>query len=239
MFALFLLALYYSQIRRGVQVRVLEMIFRFINPAECSECGRPNQLVCDDCWHKLIPPRTPACFWCNTLTNNGTTCPSCARKTHIWGATIPFRLDGVVKDNVYSLKYDGDREVARLFAYKLCAYLPPHSFDAVCYVPATGKSQRKRGYNQAKLLAKEIARITHLPLDSALLRLTHTDQIGLNRAQRLSSVKGNFIARGSYAGKRLLLVDDVVTTGATLNECAYTLKIAGAKSIWAVAVAKK
>ncbi len=239
MFALFLLALYYSQIRRGVQVRVLERLLGYISPVECSQCTRPGKSVCDDCWQKLVPQRTPACFWCNSLTPEGKTCVRCARRTHIQGTTIPFRLDGVVKVSVYGLKYDGDREVARLFADKLCSHLPRQAFDAVCYVPATGRSQRKRGYNQAKLLAKEIAKITHLPLDSALLRLTHTDQIGLNRAQRLSSVKGNFIARGSYAGKRLLLVDDVVTTGATLNECAYTLKIAGAKSIWAVAVAKK
>jgi len=239
MFALFLLALYYSQIRRGVQVRVLERILSFISPVECSQCGRPNQSVCDECWQKLVPVRTPACFWCNTLTNEGKTCPSCARKTHITGVTIPFRLNGVVKDKVHGLKYGGDREVAKFFAGKLCEYIPQDTFDTICYVPSTGRSQRKRGYNQAKLLAKEISRTMRLPLEPALLRLTHTDQIGLNRAQRLSGVKGNFIARGNYTGKRILLVDDVVTTGATLNECAYTLKVAGASKVWAVAIAKK
>jgi len=155
------------------------------------------------------------------------------------GSTIPFRLDGLVKEQIHGLKYGGDREAARFLANEIQHFLPTKKFDYISYVPATGKSQRKRGYNQAKLLAKQLSRDLHIPLRSTLLRLTHTDQIGQSRAGRLASVKGNFISRGALEGKVMLLVDDVVTTGATLNECAYTLKLAGAKSVWGVAVAKK
>jgi ComF family protein len=238
MFALFLLALYYSQIRRGVQV-MLEKLINLINPVECSECGRPKKSVCDDCWQKLVVPRTPACFWCNTLVETGKTCSRCSRKTHLKGATIPYRLDGIVKTGIYQLKYGGDRNTALLYGSKIAQHLPPVKFDCVGYVPSTGKSTRKRGYNQAQLIAKQVARETRLPLEALLLRLAHTDQIGLNRAQRLSSVDGDFIARSNCAGKTILLCDDVVTTGATLNECAYTLKIAGATAVWGLAVAKK
>jgi len=238
MFALFLLALYYSQIKRGVQV-VLEKLIDLISPVECSQCGRPKKSVCDDCWQKLTVTRTPACFWCNSLTQNGKTCPRCSRKTHLTGATVPFRLDGIIKTGIYQLKYSGDRKSAQLFGTKIGQYLPDIKIDCICYVPSTGKSTRKRGYNQAKLLAKQVSLDTGLPLESLLFRLEHTDQIGLNRSQRLNSVSGNFISRASCAGKNVLICDDVVTTGATLNECAYTLKIAGARSVWGLAVAKK
>ena len=186
-----------------------------------------------------MPLRTPACFWCNKLTNRGKTCPTCVRKTSLTGAIIPYRFTGHMKDIMYGLKYNGNQNLAKLLANKMSLHFEITQFDCVSFVPSTGKSQRKRGYNQAKLLAREVARQTGLPLQSTLLRLSHTDQIGLNRAQRLASVQDNFMVCRKVANTNILLVDDVITTGATINECARALKLAGAKSVWGLAVAKK
>lgn len=218
---------------------LLNRIMQLISQPECSVCRKPGQHICSECWQSSVPMRRPACFWCNSLTIDGRTCTICSRKTYLKGCTIPFRLDGVVKDSIYSLKYDGDRDMARLLASKVSPFVPTAHFDCVSFVPSTGHSQRKRGYNQARLLAKHLAYTSKLPLESHLLRIEHTDQIGLGRAQRLSTVEGNFISTHKVAGKTVLLVDDVITTGATINECARTLKIAGAKSVWGIAVAKK
>lgn len=218
---------------------LLNRIIKLISQPECSVCGKPGQAVCDGCWQKSVPLRKPACFWCNALTIGGKTCTRCARKTSLNGSTIPFRLDGLVKEHIHDLKYGGDRDAAQFLAQKLIPFLPNKTFDIISFVPSTGRSQRKRGYNQARLLAKHLARSARLPLQSTLLRIAHTDQIGLGRAQRLSSVENNFIAIGNVTGQSILLIDDVITTGATINECGHTLRIAGAKTIWCIAVAKK
>jgi competence protein ComFC len=130
--------------------------------------------------------------------------------------------------------------VGRYFANLIATHTVNTGFDTITYVASTGASQRQRGYNQAKIIAKELSIITGLPLQNMLLRQSHQDQIGLNRAQRLAGVQGNFVPTSYSAhGKRILIVDDVVTTGATLNECARILKENGASRVWGVAVAKK
>lgn len=219
---------------------LLESLIQVIAPSSCKICNTEGSLLCDTCFVSHVPTRKPACFWCNSLTNNGKTCTRCRRKVSLTGAIIPFRYDDVIRELIYALKYDGNREVARLFSTHLSSGIPSISFDIVSFVPTTGTSQRKRGYNQAQLIAREVSRITQLPLTNTLLRREHIDQIGLNRAQRLDAVKNNFIATShNFDNQRILLIDDVITTGATIDECANTLKRSGAKQVWALAIAKK
>lgn len=217
----------------------IEKVVNLISPYECLVCNNEGQVVCQKCWEPNVPLRTPACFWCNALSKDGQTCPKCKRKTHLDGAIIPYRLNGLVEQCIYELKYYHNREIAKFLAGNIYKYLDDTELDYISYVPATGKNQRRRGYNQSKLLAKEISEIQAIPLHNSLSRVSHTDQIGLNRPERLTSVKGNFVPSKSYRGKNILIVDDVLTTGATVNECAKTLKQAGAKKVWAVVVAKK
>jgi competence protein ComFC len=130
--------------------------------------------------------------------------------------------------------------VGRYFAQALSLQLSKNIFDCVTYVGSSGSSQRRRGYNQAQIITAELSRLTNIPLKNLILRKTHIDQIGLNRTQRLVSVQDNFtLTSHSVVGKRILLVDDVMTTGATLNECARTLKAGGARHVWGLAIAKK
>jgi len=129
--------------------------------------------------------------------------------------------------------------MAKFLAQKMAATIPQLDYDIIGFVPSVGKSQRKRGYNQAEMLAEELAKLYNLPKKKLLLRTNHTDQIGLNRSERLLSVQNNFISRSNCYGKTILLVDDVITTGATLSECSNTLKQAGAKRVWGIAIAKK
>lgn len=218
---------------------IVEKVISIISPNECLVCHKPGELVCASCQQSELVWRTPACFLCNALTKNGQTCTRCRNKSRLSGVTLPFRLIGPMKNIIYELKYFGNRDIARWLPPYLVAELVSSKFDYISYVPATGQSQRQRGYNQAHLLAREIASIVKIPLKSTLLRLHHVDQIGLGRMQRFESVKNNFISRGDLSGKNILLVDDVLTTGATLSECARVLKNAGAKKVWGLAVAKK
>lgn len=217
----------------------IEKVVNLISPYECLVCEYEGAVVCKNCWEPNVPIRKPACFWCNTLSVDGRTCPRCKRTTHLAGATIPYRLNGLVEQCIYELKYYHNKQMAKFLAGYLADSRDITKFDCISFVPAIGKNQRRRGYNQAKLLAKEVSDIQNIPLVNSLSRISHTNQIGLNRVQRLSSVKNNFIAIRDFTSKKVLLVDDVLTTGATLNECARVLKQSGAKTVWAVVVAKK
>jgi len=221
-------------------VSLLESLITAISPACCVICNKEGIILCEQCRELHIPSRKPACFWCNRLRPTGSTCPTCAGKTHLNGAVIPFRLEEPITQLIYRLKYNGDRLAGRYFARILAENMPKGQFDCITFVASTGGSQRRRGYNQAQIIAKELSTITGLPLQNLLLRTTHTDQIGLNRKQRLSTVLDNFVLTShTVRGKRILLVDDVMTTGATLNECAHVLKQGSAKSVWGMVVAKK
>lgn len=245
MFALFFLAYYYNQVAQRVQVNayicamLIEKLLSIITQKECLVCNHSGEIVCRSCWQTEFKLRTPTCFMCNALSDIGKTCPKCRRKSSLNGVTTNYRLVGPMQDLIYGFKYYGNREIASFVAQNIITRLPKVKFDCITYVPATGKSQRKRGYNQAELLARHVAKQNGLPLKPALLRLRHTDQIGLGRAQRFESVKDNFVARGKFEGKNILIVDDVITTGATLSECASVLKASGAKKIWGLTIAKK
>jgi len=202
-------------------------------------CSKQSCVVCDECWANNADVRVPSCFWCNSLSDSGKTCKKCVPKTSLNGAVVGYRYKDLVKECIYELKYYSNREMARFLARQLAQSINSTQFDFISFVPTTGRNQRRRGYNQARLLAKEISSICQLPLITALVRTRHVDQIGLKRSERLSAIKNNFIAIDGYCGKRILLVDDVITTGATLNECAQTLKRSGVKNVRAVVVAKK
>ncbi len=217
---------------------IIEKLVSIISQNECLVCSKPGEMVCTDCWQTEFVLRRPACFMCNALSTNGQTCQRCRRKSNLNGVITNFRMSGYMQELIYQLKYYGSRDTARFISQHISTNALP-STDIVTYVPATGKSQRRRGYNQAQILAKEVAKSINLPLQPTLLRLHHTDQIGLGRIQRFESVKDNFVSRGNLAGKNLLIVDDVITTGATINECARVLKTSGAKNIWGLVVAKK
>lgn len=220
---------------------MLVKIITTILPVYCIGCGAEGELVCDRCQSESLKPRTPTCFYCNKLSDGGHTCVACYAKTRLAGVSIAHRYEGLVEQIIYRLKYGRTKEVADFLSMRLLENIDLRRFDIVTCVAADGVSRRRRGYNQAWLLAKAVARRSDLVLADALGRHIHAGQVGLNRRQRFEAVKDNFYAKNSslIQGKRVILVDDVLTTGATMSECARVLRGAGASSVWGLVVAKK
>lgn len=218
---------------------MIERLLEFLAPDCCIVCNAEGLCLCDKCASQTLITKKPSCVLCNALTPYGQLCKSCRSGTRLSGASISYRYEGVTKELIKRLKYHRQRSIARFFGSRLIS--PGHAtFDLVSFVPSDGKARRARGYNQAELLAKQFAKMNNLPLQATLLRKKHARQVDLSRRQRLEMIQGNFVSYGnSVAGKNILLVDDVITTGATLRECAKTLKAAGATKVWGVAVAKK
>lgn len=155
------------------------------------------------------------------------------------------RYDGVLRDLVHLFKYAGVRTLAPRFGEflaHLVAENPEYgSSDVIVPVPLHPDRQRVRGYNQAALLARELARRTSLPLDQeSFVRVKATSpQAGLTAHQRRENVRAAFAVRGdSLSERRVILVDDVLTTGATVNACAHALRRAGAAEVRVVTVAR-
>jgi ComF family protein len=150
--------------------------------------------------------------------------------------------DGVLRDLVHLLKYQGIRPLAGRFGEWMALALPREErFDAVVPMPLHWLKRWQRGFNQAELLAVEIARRWNAPLRRVVRRSRATaSQTGLTNAKRRANVQGAFaVRRGSQLeGQRILVVDDVVTTGATASACARVLKRAGARYVAILALAR-
>ena len=215
-------------------------------PQRCVGCGREGGFICSSCCSSLPEIVPPLCSRCGKPQPEGTLCSSCVDwRAEIDGIRSPFRFDGVVRQSIHQLKYGNLRTLATPLAELLSDYLStyPVPGEVLVPVPLHRKRLRERGYNQSILLAKELGRLSHLPLvDDCLIRERHTlPQVRTpNVEERRSNVTGVFVCRDDrLRGKQVVLVDDVSTSGATLDACAVALKAAGAVTVWGLVLARE
>jgi ComF family protein len=216
---------------------LLRQLVEFITPAECLGCGREGAWICANCLASA-PTQAPACFRCGQPQPGGRTCPSCRPDSALHGATVGAYYDGAVKDLVLKLKFERSAAAASELADLLAAHLDAAGYDLVTAVPIAPRRYRERGYNQSELIARALGLRLRLPFRSTLLRDSSDHQLGRGRHERLEQIRGAFRPLGHLSGERVLLVDDVLTTGATLDEAARELQLVGAASVWAAVVAR-
>lgn len=226
---------------------LLDLIF----PPRCVACGARGAVLCGVCRARILPPRPPRCPRCGgPLPSEGTRCPVCA------AGHGPRALDRLIAASVYegaarkailALKFEGQRRVAGPLAELLAAMVREAGEhpDVIVPVPLHGSRRRARGYNQAELLARRCARLLGVPCRTdALVRTRATPpQVGLSLVDRRRNIAGAFAlvdgTRGaSLAGRRVALLDDVTTTGSTLDAAAAALRGAGPAAILGLAVAR-
>lgn len=220
----------------------LDLLF----PRWCVGCGREGDFVCPTCLKSLPRIHPPLCPRCGQPQLNAVVCPACVGwPAAIDGIRAPFRFDGAVRQAIHELKYNGVREIASLLGRWLGDYLEanPLPTDILVPVPLHRQRLRERGYNQSRLLALELSRISVLPLDEdCLVRERHSPPQARtpNVDERRTNVADAFSCRDrSLEGRSVLLIDDVATSGATLDACARALKESGASSVWGLVLAKE
>ena len=220
---------------------MLRSLIDFITPQQCAVCVRNTGVVCEACWPTAHVDRSATCPFCNGLSDGGRSCANCRRKHKLAGATIPWRLEGTVQELIHTYKYNHNRSIADYLGGELANHIDWAQYDVVSYVPNDGASLRKRGFDHGRYLARATTNAAGVSLSHLLLRVRHTPQVGHGRIDRFSQVRNNFMLATArdLSGQRVLLIDDVLTTGATLAECARLLKSAGARQVWGVALAKK
>lgn len=222
--------------------RFIDRVLRFFFPARCAFCGRVTGMngVCGDCEQDLPVIAEPTCMRCGSQVDFCT----CITKDYFFDRNISaFYYEDLVKRAVWRLKFENRPQVAAScvpFAVAaLTREISPEGFDVVTCVPMTAKRQRRRGYNQAELFAKQVARQIGKPYRRLLEKIRdNAVQSTLDAEERFQNVQGVYRAPGNLRGMSVLLCDDVMTTGATLSECAHMLKDAGACRVVCLTIAK-
>lgn len=208
----------------------------------------------DPFWDLLFPPKCP---FCGVLLEKGALlCPDCQRDLP-WlvggageraveltgGCVSPLRYDGAVRQAIHGYKFNGLSARSRSFGLLVaqCVRDQGYEADLVSWPSLSKKRRRERGYDQAQLLAQEVGKVLDLPVVKTLEKTHRPAQSGLDGLEaRRVNVLGAYTAVSpeSFRGKTVLLVDDVVTTGATLTECAATLRAAGAAAVVCATLAR-
>jgi predicted amidophosphoribosyltransferase len=224
-----------------MSIRAVAELVALIAPPACAACLAPlpaaDRLVCAACLRALP--------WLG-----GGCCPRCALPRHRRGgctagraafssAWAPLAYEGVARDLVQALKFRGALPLAALMAAQMAANLPPplRAVDAIVPVPAHPWRRRRRGFDPAGRLAAALAPRLELPVEACLRRRGGRRQVGAGRAQRRDPAR-LFVALRAPPPARVLLVDDVHTTGATLDACARALLEGGCGSVVAVSYAR-
>jgi ComF family protein len=225
-------------------VRLKRVALDILFPPWCVGCGKEGSYICDSCQQQLPVIIPPLCPRCGRPVSPGAACPGCiAENSDVNGIRAPFLFNGVIRSAIHELKYRNLRAVVPLLAGFLYDYLleNPLPGDILVPVPVHPRRERERGYNQASLLCHELSRCNGMPvIDDCLIKRTYTPPQAKTstEADRLENVAGTFsCVDDRLRGRRIILLDDVSTSGATLNACAGALKSSGAVTVWGLVLA--
>lgn len=224
-----------------------------LSPPRCRGCHTPlfnhaNPYLCPSCAAGIDWIGDGACRGCGypagPHAEHGDDCHRCrGKKPRLTTAAAVARYRNAARDLVLRLKFRGETEIAGPMAGLMAKRLGRRDFpaiDLVLPVALHPSRRRQRGFDQAALLAEHVGRLLGLPADAGLLRRTRptTPQATLHRSARLINMQGAFSASPETAGKSVLLIDDVMTTGSTMAECARACREAGARRVSALVFAR-
>lgn len=234
------------------QLRTLLLDLFF--PVECLGCRQAGVLACQHCLDLVPLLDSQVCPWCKVpFQPHGQTCTKCRGKTSLDGLFVarPYRFR-LVEQLIHTLKYRLLQTATLPLVDLIETSLAQHALplpDLLIPVPLHPRRLRYRGFNQADLIAQELARRLmpglSIPVDGTHLRRTRFTKPQMkteSRDERLRNLSGAFTldptVAGPLVGTYVWLIDDVATTGTTLDECARVLKAAGVKKVWGVVVAR-
>ena len=233
-----------------------------IYPRACLFCSKPNEMgyICNDCFHHLFfESENSRCSICGSESmapeKPGYVCFNCLQHRPAYDRVVVMtRYELAVRDLIHLFKYHHgywlkDDLIRLLFvAYQMAYKEQGVAVDLVIPVPMMHSKHMERGYNQAAVLAKGVAKMAGLSYSERWLKRVPTgvrSQTELHRSERLANAKETYrlslwarLHKRDLAGKRILLIDDVMTTGATMEICASLLKEAGAKAVYGLVIAR-
>lgn len=231
-------------------------ILDVLYPKVCAGCGAPGAVLCEMCTDKLERiEQTRACPNCGA-PYGAFLCTECKEDFGFDSCTCAVSFDRISASIITIFKDAHELRLAPIMAHEMaqslinaqqrrfrrreeqtpCALIS--ELDAVCFVPATAEAYDRRGFDHTELVAKDLCRELSLPLLDVLLRKKSQDQRDLGKAERQANVKGSVRVQGTVRGLTLLLIDDVLTTGASTRACVEALRASGAKAVHVLTFAR-
>lgn len=213
----------------------------------CEEALKGKEKICRECAKEIKVIKEPKCYQCGRplLSEEQLYCIDCTHKEHYFERGIAvFEYEDNLQKSLYRFKYKNKREYADFYGYiaaKNCkTQLKEWKIDGIIPVPIHHKRKLKRGYNQAYIFAKAIKKYTGIPIQTkALIRVKNTaPQKGLADEMRYYNLKGAFLVNVEKLKglKNVLLIDDIYTTGSTVDTCSFILKKAGVKKVYVLCI---
>lgn len=224
----------------------IDFFLDILFPRFCAGCKKEGLFLCESCRLGVIPG-TSVCFVCEKRSPEGLICDPERPKTRIRRFVAPFTYaNPVIRELIHLLKYGGAKEIADDLGEWVASAIRFSSTQIpkdtlLIPIPLHPSRLRERGFNQAELIARVIGKKLNVSVDTSLLkRIKHRKpQTEMKkREERVSNAAGIYKVAGTVLPQTLILIDDVSTTGATLEEAATMLKQAGAKQVWAFVVAR-
>jgi len=228
--------------------QIINAVLSWIYPPRCMVCTsilpqNGRKWICENCDGLLEPVRPPVCVMCGAPSEtDGQICPLCRSRKRKFCNTSVFVYDDVIREVIHRFKYGGRPGYAQGFARLAVDALGNGFFtgvDAFIPVPMYSKKRRKRGYNQAEEITAALSAITGIPtIYGYLKRVKNTrPQAGLTPAERANNLHGAFTIGKPVTIKTFLLIDDIYTTGETLDVCANLLRFGGAEQVRSLTLA--
>ncbi len=212
-------------------------------PRLCVRCRKEGALICESCWENWTVTAPPnGCPGCE-LDKAGKICTACVGTWGLAGlASMDSYADPVLRRLIGAWKFTGDRQAFGLLKTHLCLFaerLRPYHYQAVTWVPLHASRKRGRGFDQAELLARAVGSVLNIRCEPFVERVVHTPPRAKTHAgeRGKDDMAGVFVGRGT-SPERVLLVDDVFTSGGTMDAAAKALKEAGAKEVWGLTLAR-
>ncbi len=229
-----------SRIINGMQI--VDSLVGLLAPQSCFGCRKEGYVLCKDCIMLYHEPTQSRCAGCKLLSENYKICNKCRTRLPLKSIYVAGNYEGINETLVKSLKFKFQRQAAESMSDIIAPLLTGISKETIiCPIPTAPSRVRQRGFDHALLISKNIAKKLSLPHQKLLSRHSNIRQLGASRKDRFDHMLNEFgiVKNKRIEGFSVLLVDDVMTTGATLAAAAKTLKHAGAKSVSAVVFAQK
>ena len=222
--------------------RWAQQVVDIMLPPRCASCQRVGAALCASCVQALVWVEEPICPECGQPQEETAVCNRCRRRPLSLHIRAALRFRATLPETIHQFKYYKKFGLASHLADLMVRAWPQWAMpvDWVLPIPLHAERRRERGYNQSALLAHHLAAQLGLPMSEKVLRRVRPTQVQarLTAEERLHNVQGAFSAEPNVAGRRVLLIDDVCTTGSTLEAAAQTLLGAGALSVAAYCLAR-
>ena len=235
--------------------KIKETVLELVYPTKCPFCGEivsagkkktaAHNGICKECREKYPYISEPRCMCCGKPLTDPVKeyCYDCSRQKHFFvdGRSLWVHKDAV-ENAVYAMKYQNRRIYGQTFGKELAeqfsSYLWKRKITRIVPVPLHLRRKRKRGFNQAEIIAKVLAENTGISMDAGAIKRTRatSPQKELGDKGRKRNIRGAFTAQKSVKGENIVLIDDIYTTGSTLDEAARVLKKAGAENVYFLTV---